>query len=411
MTTKILDALFLLIAALLPVQLNKFFFVDASYILGVPIDYRAPSLYLSDIAIIAFVIFYFLRMRPSAFQIHKDNKILFITLIAFNLYVITNNFFHGSLPITTHFSLKVLMFSLFFVAATKVLLKAQIKKKLYFVFCFSLIWQSILIILQFLTQHSQGLWFLGERSFDQSTVNIAHISLSGTQLLRAYGTFPHPNVAAAFLVLGLIVTGFLSPTKNKTQSKFKLIVTLLTAVALILTFSRAAIIVFAIYLVLNSKNTKSLIIKLIGLLAIASLLFTSVINSQLASIAERLTLTSVSLDVVSSNLLFGVGNTNFLTHLAALDLTSLAQTRLIQPVHNIFLLILAENGILGFLLFCAFLFIVSQRVKDKISFLLYLAILIFGTFDHFLWTLHQGQILLWLVLAIVVADPGRRKPS
>ena len=41
--------LFLAVLALIPVQLNKYFFITPSFVLGIPVDYRAISFYLSDI--------------------------------------------------------------------------------------------------------------------------------------------------------------------------------------------------------------------------------------------------------------------------------------------------------------------------------------------------------------------------
>src|SRR3972149_2669723 len=59
--------LFLASVLTLPLQLNKFFFGEFSYVLGIPIDYRAIAIYLSDIFIVAYlcaVLFKNSRVKP-----------------------------------------------------------------------------------------------------------------------------------------------------------------------------------------------------------------------------------------------------------------------------------------------------------------------------------------------------------
>ena len=80
-----------------------------------------------------------------------------------------------------------------------------------------------------------------------------------------------------------------------------------------------------------------------------------------------------------------------------------------QPVHNIYLLISSEVGILGLLTFLIFLMFrikeilndPSPRLRIKFGLLVFLGVfLVIGLLDHFLWTLQQGSLTLWLVLAV-----------
>lgn len=399
------NLLFLAVLALLPIQLNKFFFIESSYVFGIPIDYRALSLYLSDIATLLFIFVYYFKKLNHLKSFYSQNKAILISLAIFNSYLIANNLLRDGFLITFYFSARVLILSLFFIAASQIISSKIIKNPISSVLCISLIWQSALIILQFFYQKSQGLWFLGERSFDSGTVSIAHVDIFGLQLLRSYGTFPHPNIAGAFLVLTLIFIYI--NLDSKKDHKLETIVksaSILSLLGVLLTFSRSAFAVLSLTWIFFSENVKSLIIKLTALLSLTIFLIPLLINTQLASVAERLTLTQASLNITSQNLFFGVGNTNFLTHLASLNLTSLAQTRLIQPVHNVFLLILSENGLIGFSLFILFQFFISQKAKNKGKRLLFMAILVFASADHFFWTLHQGQVLFWLSLAFITAE-------
>ena len=85
---------------------------------------------------------------------------------------------------------------------------------------------------------------------------------------------------------------------------------------------------------------------------------------------------------------------------------------LYQPVHNIYLLVYSEIGIIGFVLFLLFigglLYEFVKRVKMRkmwdYSFLLVTgSVLLIGLFDHFLLTIQQGRFVFWLSLALLVA--------
>jgi len=86
---------------------------------------------------------------------------------------------------------------------------------------------------------------------------------------------------------------------------------------------------------------------------------------------------------------------------------------LYQPVHNIYLLIYSETGVLGILAFILFLiflvrdFIVRTKMERSHHYsllLLFSSFLFVSLFDHFLWTLQQGKFIFWLVLAALAVD-------
>ena len=75
-----------------------------------------------------------------------------------------------------------------------------------------------------------------------------------------------------------------------------------------------------------------------------------------------------------------------------------------QPVHNIYLLIAAETGLLGLMAFLFFLYLlIKKKPRLTIFCLLLVSFLIIGLFDHFFWTLQQGQMVFWLILGIIAA--------
>lgn len=386
------DVLFLFVLATIPIQLGRFFWPDFAYVLGIPIDYLAPSIYFTDLVIILYLIVFLPAFIKNFEKIYSKRADLIITIVALNLYLIFSAIFVTKSQSSVYSSLKVLEFSTLALFAAVSFDRAGVRKNLGTVLKFTLIWQVTIIFLQALFQKSLGLWFLGERTFDAATVGIAHAEILGRQILRPYGTFSHPNVAAAFLTISLILVP---------RGKFART----AAVAgILLTFSKTAIFSLVIIFLTLISKIKYLILALTALLFGLIFVLTSLPQSQIATISERLLLGQVALDLTLKNVFFGVGSANFIPELSKLDLFSQAEIRLLQPVHNVFLLILAENGLVGFLLFTILMIIVLRSAKTKIKIALYLTVLIFASFDHFFWTLQQGRLLFWLAIGLIVSD-------
>src|SRR3990167_5545840 len=108
---------------------------------------------------------------------------------------------------------------------------------------------------------------------------------------------------------------------------------------------------------------------------------------------------------------FGVGAGNFVNWLMVKDPN--LPRNLYQPVHNIYLLIYSETGILGisaFLMFLLFLikdFVLRTRMKNLYNYsflLIFLSVLFMGLFDHFLLTLQQGRFIFWLTVMLLTIN-------
>lgn len=396
--------LFLLVLATLPIQLGKFFFPSHSYVLGIPIDYRAITFYLSDITIVLFIAAAILENRKKIGTLAKNFKPYITALVVFNLYLIFSAiFFSVSREASYFFSLKFFIFSLFSVLAANALQSKNVRKNCLLVLGASVFWQALVIIAQFARQGSVGLQFLGERSFDASTVQIAHSQLAGREFLRPYGTFPHPNVAAAYLAFSLtILLGAIKAPRKLAPAKIILVTTAILAI--LLTFSKSAVAFLILGFLSAVKRLRELLILLPAAAIIGFFVASQLSVIQIASVAERLLLTQAALDIALVNPAFGVGANNFILELARLDLVSLSETRLLQPVHNVFLLILAENGIFGLVLFAALLLAVSKYLDTKLKAIIFIGLLFYLSVDHFLWTLHQGQLIFWLILAYIIGN-------
>lgn len=395
------ELLFLAVLASIPIQLNKFFFPSFSFVLGIPIDYRAVSIYFIDILIILLLASIAIRPPKNFLKFLKDKKSFIYTLGTLNAYLFLNAyFFSQSQTVSLLFAIKVLEFSLFCIVATYYFSQKKVFKKSQKIIGLTLACQSALAIAQFLIQKSLGLGLLGERSFDASTVSIAHTQIFGSQFLRAYGTFPHPNILGAYLLISLVILN----TNQKNKHNWSSFQGLVASAALLLTFSKTALFMAIITVVSLKARIKTLLLTLI-LLASSAYIYLKYFNqSYLDSIAERIMLAASAIDIAKAHLLFGVGSNNFILAISKYNLTSISQVRLLQPVHNVFLLILSENGIIGLTVFALFFFKVLTQIDTKLKSAVFFIVLAYLSLDHFLWTLEQGQLLLFLSIAYILSS-------
>jgi hypothetical protein len=412
--------------------------------------------------------------------------------------------------------------------------------------------QSIVAILQFIEQKSLGLSILRESVLSPSSSGVAKIVLGGETFIRSYGFFPHPNILATFLVVSLltmIVYPMLFTLEmfhvehsnnkkivprgtifsllnriiekyfpwNKSNSnhdkmfhveQFKYlyiyrIVFFLQLLALVLTFSKSAVIGFIIgvsVLVLGIKKmfhvehysdrenvprgtsielkpdgsrecstwnicisriktTKKMfhvehLFILFGIVFFV-IIFT-IVNLEyfvVQPLFERIFYIQSLIVLVQTNLFSGLGIGQFVLRIQDFFDEKLLSWQF-QPIHNVFLLILSEEGIVGLGLFLWFIYYTylkndenvprgtigkddrakcstwniwklsimkmfhvehfhgdnlvasSKGDKEAVKSLLIRAILVVilfsMLFDHFLWDIEQGKLLFWIVLALAV---------
>jgi len=264
-----------------------------------------------------------------------------------------------------------------------------------------------LAIWQFLLQRSiGGLWyFLGERTFSGSTPGIANASFNGQLVLRPYGTFPHPNVLAGYMLIALVFIAINFPKKRWAKIT-GIIVIAIGVVALLLALSRTAIILgVVIGIIIGIKKLTKMGFVFIALLLVvcAFILLPRFVGSNAfgESIVLREQLLQAGWVMFVSHPLFGIGLNNFLVVLPQIS----PGISVIQPVHNIYLLVLSETGIVGFGLFIYFLFKTFKKALSfpfaLISLFIFLCI---GLVDHYFLTLQQGQLLTAMVFGLSWAN-------
>ena len=144
-------------------------------------------------------------------------------------------------------------------------------------------------------------------------------------------------------------------------------------------------------------------------------------NSYEESVVVRLALNESALSMWKQYSLLGVGLGNFLV-----VLPSVLPSRIIyflQPVHNIYLLLLSEIGVIGI---CLFLLLGVYFVKHELRIMNYgktkerhvlfsiihyslFAILLLGFVDHYPLSLQQGRLFFTLLISLNLVPQFRYK--
>ncbi|HVT00782.1 MAG TPA: O-antigen ligase family protein [Patescibacteria group bacterium] len=428
MFQKASRVLFFLIVFCLPFQVGYHFWPDFSYVYGVRVDYLSPTLYLLDLFIILLFVFFILGLffDKERIKIYPKNKytLILIFLLGASLLI---NYISAHAPQAHMFGIvKLFEFSFLGLWIANYFERRDIP---YFIdsLALSSIVSSVLAIWQFNNQSSVGgLWYyLGERTYNPLTIGIAKFSIDG-DVLRSYGAFPHPNLLAFFLLISIVFIFLnLGQEKNRYEKLLLIFASIVSSVALLLTFSRVIIVLYlAFTILLICKKFKKYILYFFPILIILTLYMT-IYHARfmtpeflLRDSDFRLELISESFTILKNNLYFGTGLNNYFYY--QVPLVKTITPTLYQPVHNIFLYWFLETGIFGFLLLPLVFFkaikelVLKLKKKLEVGFnqgilFLLIAIIVTGMTDHFFLTLEQGQIMLVLIfgLSFVIFFPKR----
>lgn len=271
---------------------------------------------------------------------------------------------------------------------------------------------------------ASSLFGMGEK--DASTLGIAVVESGTSRLLRAYGTFPHPNVFGGYVAVGIVALAWLSRfVHSRRQLVGALLASVLLGATLVVTFSRSAWLgLFIAFLLLIAfmlwqrrlPPRRAIPIMAVGLASILSTLivFNSEVFSRIdltqrlevISIEERASQYQTFSDVFFSSPIMGVGPSAYTFILERLDPGHPLWSY--QPIHNVYLLILAELGLTGILAFGYGIFMLNPFANASLRetgtmFACTFGILSFviGLFDHYLWTLWPGLALTVMVCAAI----------
>lgn len=343
-------------------------------------------------------------------------------------------------------------------------LRGTLLKKIFRLIMIIGLFQAIIGIIQFLLQHSIELFWLKESLISPKIAGVAKVIFNGEVFIRAYGLFPHPNILGGFLLFSILISAlyykmFHLPAGRQAWNNlygrrgtilFKLILGI-QLLALILTFSKSAILglflglVFLTYVSRLPRSKKMFHMKhffyywggtfidFLGkrkrLLMAASLiiifsffilkpdwnsLFLKSLNQR--SVYANVSPARIAMQSITGGrgtmedleiLFFGIGNSQFVISME--NLAVIKENWMMQPVHNVFLLVWSELGIIGFGLLTWFMVYIFRtlwygtitNLKNTFG-AIFIGLLFIMFFDHYLWDIQQGSFLLWMTMGFLV---------
>ena len=246
----------------------------------------------------------------------------------------------------------------------------------------------------------------------------------GERVLRAYGTFPHPNIFGGYLAVGLLTTLALPFVRAR---KARAIIITVLAVGLALTASRSALlglmlgggltmfVMFAKNVSLTRKLVMPIALGVVGLTLGMTLFAPALVASlrgggalEARSLSERADqYREWPATLSGAAWLIGSGPRSYVYTLATIHADRGVWEY--QPIHNVPLLIWSEIGLLGLAALIAWVVTLDRQnfarfPKREAAYAhgmgKVLFVIIF--FDHYLWSSWAGLALVALVAALML---------
>ncbi len=418
-------------AFLLPWQSRYIF--GWSYLSGDPTQFGVLSVYaVQVILIVALFAAYAWTGRPvfdrAALRLKAIGGVFLL------IAVISAYFAPQSVPALA--AVVDLTFALIFFLA---LLDQRVDKtKVMFGFALGLVLPVALGVYQVITGGNPPSTILGLAYRDAEHLGDAVIMIKGERVLRAYGSFPHPNVFGGFLSVGLLsLLALRTPPgreglgeasiNDKTRRTLTAILVIILFAGLIFTESRSAMLGLLLGLALialirnhRADLARRLVLPLTTLVVVAALAISSVapwIGTSIRgggeledrSLSERAEqYQSWPSTMHGTDWIIGNGPRNYVFALAEQNPGKSVWDY--QPIHNVPLLMLSELGLLGLAIVVLGLVLIVRvllrRLPDTISTyaVAMLAVLtVVAFFDHYLWSSWSGLALTGFVLALCMS--------
>jgi O-antigen ligase len=409
----------------LPVR--KVFLGSQSYVIGEYSDFLTYSLYLSQLLLLLLISRQFYKARELP-KLNKSSIALFLVLLISYLFNISHIYkLNGQY--LSYFAIGIVSYGTIAALSLRLLDFRVLFAKL---FSFFGLFEAILAIYQFLAQSSAGLLRLGEPLLSGSSFGVAKI-VSGGTFIRAYGTFPHPNLLGVFLFSAILFNIWLISNENgiKWRIFYYYSSLILSVFGLVLSFSRsvwlATVLGVPPFLVLHvikaGFNRRLALIAGTIILSITACLFLfkplliQRSNVSGESFSKRAVYSKAAIEMIKDKPLFGVGAGESMLHMQQYSSEKLEPWD-IQPIHNYYLISAAEYGtpvalaLIAFFIWHIILAIktfrstadVQRATWNLLLATLLLCFMILMLFDHYFYTLMQTQFLLWMILGFIAGE-------
>lgn len=291
--------------------------------------------------------------------------------------------------------------------------------------------QSLLGLYQGITGQYAGLEFLGENT------EVARLSLAGATATRCEGTMCHPNGLAMYLNTGLSFALALLLTRLPLRYRFLSLGLLALGLAvLVLTLSRggwlgfvaAGGLVVALAVVTGRlKPTTAVLVAAVALAIVLAfggdLVLRRLTANDRGSALSRVTMARGAVAIWSDYPIVGAGLNNYGLYMPQYDPASFQIWQQPMLVHNAYLLVGAETGVVGVTTFVWFLGAVmvtalrlARRARQELAWVAgagvaggYLALSLHSMGDYVLLGCLSLLTHLWLLAALVAGLAARAK--
>jgi O-antigen ligase len=259
-------------------------------------------------------------------------------------------------------------------------------------------------------------------------------------VMRASGTFTHPNILGGFLLFSIFLNYYLLLKEQSNWKRFLAnAVLLLQFAALGVTFSRSALFacglstllfLFLQYVyarknedLLSKSRLKKIVLVLTIALAFVFCLFYPTLRDRGGILnrnevvkhadEERVAYQEVALKIVKANPLLGVGFNHFKVGLK--EQSPEISQKLTHQVHNIYALIASEEGVIGLVCFLLFLASLLRAALKNLSpfsmtvLSLFIGLLFIGFCDFYLIHHVQGKVIFFTTAALLKASSCERQ--
>lgn len=391
------------------------------------VGFRAALLFLYDLPLIALVLFaiYRLLSSPQYRESISDilNKVLSLRYggiwwILLIIWMGVGTFWANQPTLTRYGTLHtaILLFTAFIIAQV---VRQREEEPLLWLFCIGAIFQTLIAIGQIIHGDALGLGWLGEIQWDPE-------NLFGYEetMFRGYGLTPHPNILAGYLIIALFAVGTLLQRYSLSSLRGSLAAAAfgLIAVGVVVTLSRTGLLAGLIALAvvgilkrreltgwLSPRNTVVIIvIAAMGATAAIVLIGDMLIErnsglQDLDGVKNRLTIGfDDTIEVIEEAPALGVGENNLMVEVGSNN--AIPDKLVLLPAHNVFLVVWAELGVVGlilFLLICGNILVritSSQSREVLIWTLAFLAWFVIMFLDYYPWLDYRTRLItLWIM--------------
>lgn len=388
------------------IQSGVLFFNTDPYVSGVYTNYLVPTLSVVDIGLVLLLISFIFDYGIKNFlSLIKNYFFYFISLL---LILFIQNISSPDLH-------SIILGGRLILGLIDIVLVIDYfkTKKIYidkYVMCIGLVSvliQGVIGIFQFKNGSSLGLSPLGESQVVSGMQGSSFITLSNEVFLRAYGTFPHPNVLAGYLLLNIFLSSYFLSRSTKKWKVMNWLWLILSELFIWFTFSRIGIVLSLLCFIVTivSQVSKGKVYSFTPALFLER--FINLFIGGDTSWRDRLNLMKVSFRIVKERWLLGTGLGNFTRAMDGNIPLTVDKVMLIQPVHNVPLLMFSELGIFGFISYLITIFVIWVNNHSKMNLFkwcLALSLLVIGCFDHYLWSLPQGNVISGLFLLLLIIE-------